>query len=117
MFRLPFHIAFALYIPKHQYILQLFRPKLLHAKPRAIEMTTIQHSAVQQRQHASPLIACLEKHHGLFRSRACIASHRDNRCVGRASRVDMRQQNLIHRCSFTMVFNDQVMHHWFCEPA
>ena len=56
MFRLPFHIAFALYIPKHQYILQLFRPRLLHAKPRAIEMTTIQHSAVQQPQELVQIV-------------------------------------------------------------
>ena len=31
-----------------------------------------------------------------------------NKSIGSATRAEMRAKNLIHRCSFTMVFNQQV---------
>lgn len=33
---------------------------------------------------------------------------RDNNLVGSATRKEMREQNLIHRASFTIVVNEQV---------
>ena len=89
IFSHPPNVFAALYLPKYQYLLQIFRPRALRSKPQAIEMTTLR-QAVQQPQE---LVQIVDKH---------------NKCLGSASRAEMRERNLIHRCSFTMVFNGEV---------
>ena len=127
MFSLPSHV-FALYFPKHQFLLQLFRPRLVHAKPQAIEMTTLQRHPVQRPQelvqivdrqaaHSLTLLHILLDDYRATDPGSLPWHHRDNRCIGTAPRADVRRKNLIHRCSFTMVFKGEVSCPCACKVA